>query len=569
MSTEAVAGSPGAQLAQFRERLTSLAAGFSARQRRTLVVTGALVVAMVLAVSWFRNQVEWAPLYTQLETADASALTQKLTEKGVRYRLSDGGSTIEVPADAVYQTRVDLAGVALPASGKVGYGVLDQQGLTTSEFGQRVGFQRAMEGELAKTIEAIDGVAAATVHLALPRDRVFATDDEQPSASVMVRTTTKSSLSAEQVDAIRNLVASGIEAMTPDRVSVADAKGHVLAAPGAGVTAGGSGSANEATTTYQNNVASAIEAMLTRSLGAGKAKVTVAADLDFDQRSSTKESYETPITAPGTNSAMPRSESTKTETYGAGGPATQGQLGAEGTPAPAPGGSGDYSLNERQVDYAVGKTVETVNQAPGKVNRMSVAVLVDDKAVSPAELADLQQVVSAAAGIDPERGDTVVVSRQKFDTTVEKALAKELKAKPDATTGGLSPMIPLAALALLMLVGLGFVVLQMRRRKAEIAELEQLALDAGFVAGMERNYETTSTLPTVPADAAVDLRAVSGTPSPAAVAAAGPGAAVTGHTLERRREERRAVVSELIDNQPDEVAQLLRGWLGDRRAVKR
>ena len=83
MSTEAVAGSPGAQLAQFRERLTSLAAGFSARQRRTLVVTGALVVAMVLAVSWFRNQVEWAPLYTQLETADASALTQKLTEKGV------------------------------------------------------------------------------------------------------------------------------------------------------------------------------------------------------------------------------------------------------------------------------------------------------------------------------------------------------------------------------------------------------------------------------------------------------------------------------------------------------
>jgi len=289
----------------------------------------------------------------------------------------------------------------------------------------------------------------------------------------MVRTTTKSSLSAEQVDAIRNLVASGIEAMVPDRVSVADAQGHVLAAPGAGVTAGGSSSANEATTTYQNDVASAIEAMLTRSLGPGKAKVTVAADLDFDQRSSTRESYETPITAPGSNSAMPRQESTKTETYGSGGAATQGQLGADGTPAPGPGGSGDYSLNERQVDYAVGKTVETVNQAPGKVNRMSVAVLVDDKTVSPEQVSDLQQVVSAAAGIDPERGDTVVVSRQKFDTTVEKALAKELKAKPDAGTGGLSPMIPLAALALFMLVGLGFVVLQMRRRKAEIAELEQ------------------------------------------------------------------------------------------------
>lgn len=566
MSTEAVAGpSAGAQLTQFRERLTSLASGFSARQRRTLAVTGVLVVAMVLAVSWFRNQVDWAPLYTQLQPTDASALTQKLTEKGIRYRLADGGASIEVPSDVVYQTRVDLAGVALPASGKVGYGVLDDQGLTTSEFGQRVGFQRAMEGELAKTIEAIDGVSAATVHLALPRDRVFANDDEKPSASVMVRSTTKSSLSGEQVEAIRNLVSSGIEGMTPDRVSVADAQGHVLAAPGAGVTASSSGSANEATTTYQNDVASAIEAMLTRSLGPGKAKVTVAADLDFDQRSSTKESYETPITAPGTNSAMPRSESTKSETYGSGNPATQGQLGADGTPAAAPGGSGDYSLNERQVDYAVGKTVETVNQAPGKVNRLSVAVLVDDKAVSPAEVTDLQQVVSAAAGIDPERGDTVVVSRQKFDTTVDKALAKELKAKPDAGSSGLSPMLPLAALAVFMLAGLGFVLLQMRRRKSEIAELEQLALDAGFIAGMERNLGATTTLPAVPAD--VDLRA--GAPSPAEIAAAGPGAAVTGHTLERRRDERRAVVSELIDNQPDEVAQLLRGWLGDRRAVKR
>lgn len=552
------AGSPMAAVQEFKDRLGAFAAGFSRRQRRALAVTGLLVVGMVLAVSWVNGRTDWAPLYTNLDAADAQAITAKLTEKGIDYQLEGGGGTIMVAKDAVYQTRVAMADVVLPSSGKVGYGILDNQSLATSEFGQRVGYQRAMEGELAKTIEAINGVQAATVHLALPRDQVFALDTEKPSASVMVKTG-KGSLASEQVSAITNIVASAIEGMSPERVSVADDQGRVLASPGGSGTTGGGGMRSEAISGYQAAVAASIQKMLDDTYGPGRTRVNVSADLDLDQKTTTRETYEPAVTVPGTNAAMATQESTKTETYGSGATASQGVLGPTGQVATTPAQSGNYQLNERNVNYAVGRIVETTNQAPGKVNRLSVAVLVDDKAIPAEQVTALQNVVSAAAGIQADRGDSVVVSRQAFDTSVADAQAKELSSKAKSSDSSLSPLLILGPLALVMVAGLVFVILQLRKRKAELEELEQMALDARYVEALQGS-DMTSAMP-VPYQGDIDLRVA---------VPAGPGnEAMTEATLGRRRDERRQVVSELIDSQPDEVAQLLRGWLADRRAVRR
>jgi flagellar M-ring protein FliF len=296
--------------------------------------------------------------------------------------------------------------------------------------------------------------------------------------------------------------------------------------------------------------------MLAASFGPGKAKVTVSADLDFDQRSTTNETYEAPTTAPGATSPVAKDESTKTETYGDGAAGDAGILGTNGTPTAGAIGSGAYNLDQRQVNYALNHAVETTNHSPGTVNRLSVAVIVDEKAITDGELANVQELVSAAAGVDTARGDTVVVNRMPFDSTVSDQMKKDLAARAEANST--SSPIPLfgaaAALALLVAVSTFMV---MRRRKKDLRQLEDLAA-------------TLSNRP-----AAADPEATGVNP---AMTPGNDGASVDGRFgssappligVEGRREERQQVLTELIDNQPDEVAQLLRGWLGDRRAVKR
>jgi flagellar M-ring protein FliF len=549
--------------AQLRDRVTTLIAGFSRGQRLTLAVAAGAVVVLVLAVSYVRGNGPYAPLYTDLAADDVGVVTKKLTERGVPYRLTGGGGTVEVPAGDVYQLRADLAEVALPSTSKVGYGVLDSQGMTASDFSQRVGFQRAMEGEMARTIEAIDGVEAATVHLALPKDEVFALDEGKASASVLVKTS--GTLAAEQVQAIVNIVASGIRGLSADRVSVADAEGRVLAAPGTGLAGASAtgGRQADALNSFESNLGSAIESLLTASLGPGKAKVRVAATLNFDQVSSTSETYEPPVTLPGATTGLSLNESTKRESYGGAGGATAGQLGTEGTAEAGGGGANGYTLDQRQVNYALNKVTETTNQAPGSVQRLSVAVLVDEQAVDEAAVAQIDTLVSAAAGIDPARGDAVVVTRMPFDSSVEEAMKKELESKSASKVGAGSSLMLFVAAGIIGLLIVVSTFLVLRRRKKDLATLESLAArlsartepESGALADQD-----TTVVPVVSAGndgASVDGRFGTAVPH------------VPGSTGEGRRSERREVLTELIDNQPDEVAQLLRDWLGDRRAVRR
>lgn len=535
-------------IAGLKDKASTSFAAFTPAQRTFIGGAAALVVVGVLAMSVFSGKPEMAPLMTGLEATDAQAVTAQLDSLGVPYELAGGGSTIMVPVDKVHQTRIDIASVEMPSSSKVGYGILDKTDLTSSEFSQQVNYQRAMEGELAKTIEAMSGVGTATVHLALPKNNTFALDEQAATASVMVKTEAGKSLAGSQVQAIVNLVSGGIENLDPSDVTVADANGKVLAAPGGTSGAGGGGDNQETTAAYEKSAAASIEAMLSSIVGGGKAKVTVSADLDYNSSKAISETYTAPSTiVPG--EALAINESNTNETYdgAAAGQSVTGVLGTEGTnPTDGTEGTaagGGYQLSESQKNNAVNKVTEETSKAPGAINRLSVAVVVDEDAVGPEQITELQTLVSAAAGLNPERGDTVAVSRFKLDDTEAKAMQEALAFREDQADSAATPIWMYVVGGVVLLGVIGAALRRRRGKKQDNLDIVQRELPP----------------------ASDDLIVLGN--NPAALQPVGAGApALDANGVAT---DRREALGDLIDNQPDEVAELLRSWLGDRRETAR
>src|SRR3954453_12177464 len=198
-------------------RVTTTFSSFTAGQKAvTIFAVAALAIGGYFFASWARTPT-YAPLYAGLAAADASAIVDKLNADGIQYQLTNAGQTIEVPQDQVYAERIKLSGQGLPAqTDGAGYSLLDNQGVMNSDFMQKVSYQRAMEGELAKTIKAMSGVNNATVHLAIPQKDVFSDDQQQPTASVMIATAVGKKLSTAQVESVVHLVSSSISGLTTD-----------------------------------------------------------------------------------------------------------------------------------------------------------------------------------------------------------------------------------------------------------------------------------------------------------------------------------------------------------------
>src|SRR5580700_5192112 len=282
-----------------KARATTVLGGFSPGQKMmTVLAAVGLVIGGFMFTSW-ASRPSYAPLFTNLSASDAASITGKLTSDKVTYKLADAGATVEVPVNQVYSERIRLAAAGLPGSSQSGYSLLDKQGLTTSEFTQQVDYQRALEGELAKTISAIDGVSAASVHLVIPQEDVFATSNDQASAAVLVEMTPGQSLNPSQVQAVVHLVASSVQGLDPNNVTVTDSHGDELAAPGTDsqqIAAGNS--QQQQTESYQDAVASSLQQMLTEVLGPNHAVVRVTADLDYDQKATSTQTYPNPKPVP-------------------------------------------------------------------------------------------------------------------------------------------------------------------------------------------------------------------------------------------------------------------------------
>jgi len=449
-------------------RLRQRVAEFSLPQK-TLALIGiaALVLGIVLAVSW-ANRPTMSPLFSGLSGSDASAVVDQLTAAGVTYEITDGGGTILVPAESVYEQRIALAAEGLPTE-EGGYSLLDDMGMTSSDFQQQVSYQRALEGELAKTVRALDGVAAATVHLALPEESVFSETSAEPTASVFVQAETGRTIESGSVQAVVNLVSSAVAGMDPLNVSVVDSQGEVLTASPGG---GGPDGASE----YEQRIGGQVEMMLGRVLGAGNAVVSVTAELGRDSTQRTSEVF-TP--AEGT---PPLSETTSTEEYEGGGQAVGGVLGPDNIAVPNGGDAGSYTRQDQTSNNAVNKVTEQTTVVPGGVVRQSVSVVVDSAAAAGVTTEELEDIVAVAAGIDLERGDQVAVAQMAFDTTTADAAQQALAAQAEAEAAAAAAaqrdqLIRWAVIALIVLVVLLAIRRRLRRDRREEIDLGELQLE--------------------------------------------------------------------------------------------
>jgi flagellar M-ring protein FliF len=526
-----------------RQRIARVNAGFSSGQRTVVVIA---VLALALGGYGFTKwagKPSYAPLFSNLDPTDASAITEKLNSEGVPYTLADGGTTIMVPSDKVYQTRLDASAEGLPAGSADGYTLLDKQGVTTSEFRQRVDFQRAMEGELAKTIESIERVDSAAVHLVIPPEDVFADSDQKPSASVLVKTRATADLGADQVRAIDHLVASSVQGLDPNQITIADAKGNVLLAPGEeGSTSAAGDLRTRQTRAFEQARAKELQTMLDKVVGPGRSVVQVNADLDFDKRSTKTESY-----AKGTAPVL--AEQSTSEKYSGTQSGATGVLGPDAPTTGATGSGNDYDKSDTRRDFGVDRTTEETESAAGKINKLQVAVLLDGKAqVNPTEL---QRAVAAAAGIDTKRGDVIEVTRVPFDDSAAKEAADELAdARSADQREQIISLARTAGLALLVVVIL-FLAWRSMRKAAKAGAGSSTSID---LAELERQRAVLTRTDVEPANELPE-------PDPEA----------ERRQLEIAAEDRKRVavqqeVGELIQRQPEEVARLLRSWLADRRS---
>jgi flagellar M-ring protein FliF len=517
--------------------------GFKAFTPGQKAVTIFAVLALIIGGYFFATwaaKPSYSILFNNLSTKDASAIVDSLQKSGSSYQLANNGQTILVPQDQVNDLRLSLSGEGLPGDADTGYSLLDQQGITTSDFMQHTNYQRALEGELANTIKSIDGVEAATVHLVMPQKDVFADDQSKTTASVLVQSSPSKPLSNQQVQAIVHLVASSVEGLDPTQVTVAGADGKILSTGGgAAVASGGDSGADSETVAYQNRLNTSLQNMLDSVVGPGHAVVTTTALLDFDQTQTQTKSYSADPSLPAL------SESISREAYNGNGTGAGGVLGPDNIQVPngvGPSGTGQYENSAVTRNNTLNSVEETRKAAPGAIKKLNVAVLLDSTTAGTVDSAQVQQLVSTAAGIDATRGDTVAVAAMPFDTSAataaKDALSASAAAEKNAKQTSLIKTAALAA-AVLFLIFLAWRASRRAKRRKALgpAELKHLE-DMQAALEQQRLAELNMMIPSPAIEAGLETIA---------------------------RDERQREIEQMVQEQPEEMAALLRGWLGASR----
>jgi flagellar M-ring protein FliF len=389
---------------------------------------GAGVAAVLVALSMNLGQPK-ALLYSNLDLKEAGTITQSLDQAGVKYEVKGDGSTIMVPRDQVASTRLMLSSKGLPTAGSVGYEIFDSSNtLGQTDFVQQLNRQRALEGELGRTILGLDGITTARVHLVLPKRQLFDEEAEQPSAAVSIGVGGREP-TADQVRAMQNLVAGAVPGLKADRVTVIDQHAKTLSGGDTGMAAEADGRKSE----VEQRIAKQVKQLVEGVVGAGKARVNVSADLELARITLQKESFDP-------DGQVIRSESTTDEKSNENQSDDSGQASAAanipGTPNLGAGSGGSGSSTGRQestTNYEISKETRTEVREPGQVKKIAVAVAVDGITApagkdgkpgaytprSAAEMAQIEKLVQTAVGFDQARGDQVTVVNVKFPTTVD------------------------------------------------------------------------------------------------------------------------------------------------------
>ncbi|GAA4674429.1 flagellar basal-body MS-ring/collar protein FliF [Frondihabitans cladoniiphilus] len=550
-------------LRQMLQGLGARIQAFTIAQRTLAVIGIAVLILGSVALSSFLSKPSYTPLFTGLAAADASSVVTQLQTDNVPYQLTDGGNTILVPQSDVYAERLKAASAGLPADNTGGYSLLDKMGVTASEFTQNTTYKRAIEGELAKTIESLDGVKAASVQLAIPQQTVFADKTTDPTASVFVETMPGVTLTDTQVQAIVHLTSASVEGMKATDVNVVDSKGDVLSTVGGGTT----GSSSQQAGDYDTQVQTSIQAMLDKVVGAGNSTVVVAADMDQSSGTKVSESYSTPTGTPA-----PLSESSTKESYagsgGSSGTGATGVLGPDNIAVPsdsstsAAGGTGNGYVNESStVNNSIDKTTETTTIPSGVLKKQTVSVAINKSVAGNLSMSNINDLVSKAAGIDLSRGDSLTVQAVDFNNAGAKQAAAALKsadaaAASAATASMIHTGLVVGGIALPIIVAM--VLLARRGRKQSREDI-----DLGEISSVATTWPGDAPTQPLALDDQAARRLLESSAAASAAPAALPPVAPENASAERQRAE----IDALAAADPDKTAELLRGLLDDRQSV--
>ncbi len=474
-------------MGQLVSRLSEMWNSLSPARKGLLTASGVGLVALLLVLNSWAGRTEYVTLYTNLDAADSGSIVEQLRTRGIPYELSASGATVRVPAGQADELRVDFATQGLPQGGQVGFEIFEGNSFTATDFVQRLNFQRGLQGELSRTIETFPQVERARVHLVMPERSLFVNDQSPATASVVVSLAPGRALQATEVSGIAHLVSGAVEGLSKEFITVLDQYGAILydgqqmaANDGMGL----SGTQLTLQQEYERRLEADVQSMLDRALGPSRSAVSVSAVLNFNRVETQRESYSAP------QDGTPRSSSTVQESYTTGEVDAAGQVPGAITNVPganenlptietaAAAGAGTfYSRTETTSNFEVDKTTTVEVEAPGRVERLSVSLLLDES-VTQAQADALRDTVAAAVGITVDRGDQVVVSRLPFDRT---ALAEAQEAFQAAAASEQLYGYARMALPVLMLL-VGFIFFRLLVRSVNRRAVRAFDMGAGVPA---------------------------------------------------------------------------------------
>ncbi|MCU1274132.1 MAG: flagellar M-ring protein FliF [Bryobacterales bacterium] len=413
------------------EQLKKLLVNLSVMQRVTIVAAALAAGAGLFGFVRWKRESDFRPLYVTLASEDAGAVVQKLKESGVEYRLSENGASVLVPSAKVAEMRLEMASAGLPKSGRIGFELFDKTNFGATEFVEHINYRRALEGELERTVMSLAEVEQARVHVTFPKESVYLESRQPAKASVVVRIRPGAQLVPQNVLAIEHLVASAVEGLSPESVSVLDVRGNLLSRLRAAAAGDGAESSDrllEIRQGIEKDLIAKINGTLEPLLGPGKFRAGAAVECDFSSGEQSEEIYDP------TRSVMvssQKSEDTSSTGGAAGIPGTASNL---PRPAPRPATAlAGTSRRTESIAYQSSRTVRHIKMPQGTVKRMSLSVLVDQtvrwegqgskmhhvlEQPSPEKLKSIRDLVAAATGFSTDRGDQLIVESLPFEATL-------------------------------------------------------------------------------------------------------------------------------------------------------
>lgn len=420
-------------LPQFLTQLKMVLQNLSSGKRITLIIVAVGTIAGFLFLITWMGKADFQPLYTNLDPEDAGIILSKLKERKIPYRIAGNGEKILIPQEHIYETRMDLASEGLPQGGHVGFELFDDTKIGMTEFAQNVNYQRALQGELARTINRFSEVQSSRVHIVMSEKSLFIEEEEPATASVVLKLRSGKWLSQNQVNGIIHLVSSSVPRLLPENVTVVDSDGKLLSGSKEQSNFGALSSDQlEYQAKVERTLENRVKSMLEQALGPDKAIVRLSCALNFRQHEKTEERFYP-------ENQVVRSEQSFNEKATEPEPIPKGIPGVRSNmPQPNPenkvtGVNTTFEKQDRTVNYEIGKITSHILEPVGELQRISVAVLVDgtykriekeegiiDRQYVPRtneEMQKLENICKRAVNFDPERGDKVEVVNIPFGST--------------------------------------------------------------------------------------------------------------------------------------------------------